>query len=104
VFGDCTLPVVRREADGTLRPLGGLCNAALASSAVRSGRDPRFPALIVDPNGAGVAPAVWSVLAASAWRADALTKVAALAPAAARAQTVLRFGGRLIEAGAGVCA
>jgi thiamine biosynthesis lipoprotein len=40
---------------------------------------------------------VWTVVARRAWRADALTKVAALAPAQDRLDTVQRLGGRLIH-------
>ena len=42
-------------------------------------------------------PGVWSVLARQAWRADALTKVAALAPDASRQVLLSRLGGRLLS-------
>jgi thiamine biosynthesis lipoprotein len=96
VFGTLTLPVSRRESDGALRPLGGVRDAALASSAVQPGADRRFPGTILDASGRRRAPGVWSVLARRAWRADALTKVAALAPEARREALLSRLGGRLL--------
>ncbi|MFP5391725.1 MAG: FAD:protein FMN transferase [Gammaproteobacteria bacterium] len=96
VFGERALPMARRGVDGKLEPLGGLRNAAMASS--RTGApDPDFPARMVGREGDAIAPGVWTVLARSAWRADALTKVAALAPSAERAERVRRLGGALIE-------
>lgn len=100
-FGDLTLPVQRRELDGRLTPLGGLRDAALASSAVRSrdeAPDPAFPGCIVGEAQNEPAPGVWSVLARSAWRADALTKVAACTPAPQRAARIARLGGCLVGA------
>ena len=100
VFGDVRLPIQRREANGALTELGLLHDAAMASSATcLSGdgmADGRFPGRIV---AAGVVPAaaVWTVLARKAWRADALTKVAALAPAQERMALVASLGGFLVE-------
>jgi FAD:protein FMN transferase len=97
VFGPLTLPVHRRESDGTLRPVGGIREAALASSAVGLPTDSRFPGMIVSATERRVAPNVWSVLARQAWRADALTKVAALASDSARQALLHRLGGRLLS-------
>ena len=96
-FGDLTLPVQRREVDGAIRPLGGLQDAAIASSAVCTPRAARTPGIIVGGEDQRPAPGVWSVLARQAWRADALTKVAALAPAQSRPMLVGRLGGRLLD-------
>jgi thiamine biosynthesis lipoprotein len=96
VFGALTLPVHRREADGTLTPLGGLREAAIASSAVHVGAEGRFPGTILSAGDGRPTPGVWSVLARQAWRADALTKVAALAPEASRQSALSRLGGRLV--------
>jgi thiamine biosynthesis lipoprotein len=101
VFGALVLPVSRRENDGALRPLGGVQDAAIASSAVRARADRLFPGTIVDATGHRSAPGVWSVLARRAWRADALTKVAALAPDASRQALLRRLGGRLLGAPSG---
>jgi len=105
VFGDLALPVQRREAGGAFTALGALRNAALASS--RAGFDDRhedFPGCIVGRPGHAVAPGMWTVLARSAWRADALTKVAANAAPATRAALIRSLGACLVEPGAGdVC-
>jgi thiamine biosynthesis lipoprotein len=97
VFGTLVLPVSRREGDGALRPLGGLREAAIASSAVHAHADRRFPGTILDPTSRRSAPGVWSVLAREAWRADALTKVAALAPDGPRQAVLSRLGARLLS-------
>lgn len=94
VTGDIALPVQRREHDGSLTDLGALREAALASS--RTGAaEPEFAALIVGP--ATAPPAgVWTVIAKSAWRADALTKVAANLPEAVRSARIKALGGCLV--------
>lgn len=96
VFGDLVLPVQRREEDGRMTLLGGLRNAALASSGARSKPSADFPGWIVGEAGA---PAIgmWSVMARTAWRADALTKVACVAAHEEREGVVRRLGGRLVE-------
>lgn len=95
VFGDMVLPVRRREIDGGYTALGGLRQAAIATSCVRPARNASFPAWIV---GGKQMPTtgVWSVLARTAWRADALTKVASLAPHSERSALIERLGGRLV--------
>lgn len=92
VCGNLALPVHRRELDGRLTPLGALRNAAIASSR-SAAPDTAFPAQLVSPVGVAPARGVWSVLARCAWRADALTKVAATTPAAQREERVRRLGG-----------
>ncbi len=90
VFGDAELPVHRREAHGGLAPLGRVRACALASSQTAA-PTAAFPGFIV---GASTNTAcVFSVMARSAWRADALTKVAAAAPPEERAARVARLGG-----------
>jgi thiamine biosynthesis lipoprotein len=99
-FGDHVLPVTQRQADGSMKMLGGLKQAAIATSHVGNKIDPRFPGVIVAGDAVervALAPAVFSVMARFAWRADALTKVAALAPVTERAQRVTALGGVLIE-------
>lgn len=95
VFGDIELPLALRGEDGGVRPCGTLRNAAFASSQVADSRDEAFPADIIGPAGLAPQQGVWSVLARSAWRADALTKVAAIAPAAERGPLLERLGGKL---------
>ena len=99
VYGELTLPVQRRELDGRLTSLGALRDAAVASSrAAAPGEaiDPSFPAQLVAPTGQRPQPGVWSVLARSAWRADALTKVAANTPEPQREALVRSLGGCLL--------
>lgn len=98
-FGPITLPVSRREIDGSLTTLGGLTDAAVATSACRARRSKRFPGAIVGSAERTPECGVWTVVAARAWRADALTKVAALVSATNRDRVLERLGGRLIAAG-----
>lgn len=102
-FGDLALPVHRREMDGSLRPMGAIMDAAIATSCVRVVHDQTYPAWIV---GESRAPqvGVWSVLAHTAWRADALTKVAGLADDGERAGLIERLGGRWVSHADGVAA
>lgn len=95
VYGDLALPLSRREPDGSIVQLGQLRNAAVATSLVAAQRDDSFPALVIAPDGATAHAGVHTVVARSAWRADALAKVAAVTPAAARHATVSRLGGYL---------
>jgi len=96
VYGDLALPMQRREDDGSMTPLGALRNAAMATS--RAGAaDPDFPAHIVAPVARQPAAGVWTVVARSAWRADALTKVAATAVPAQRAALIAALGGALVQ-------
>ncbi|MDM5177558.1 FAD:protein FMN transferase [Massilia sp. CCM 8695] len=101
VFGALVLPMHRRELDGAMLPLGGLRDAAMASSRAGHHDDAQeaaaFPAHIVAPPRGVPASGIWTVLARSAWRADALTKVAANAAPAARAALVRALGGALID-------
>jgi FAD:protein FMN transferase len=92
VVGHHSLPVQMRDTGSLLL----LRDGALASSASTGGCwDESLPGEIVGDTGA--ANGRWSVLAARAWRADALTKVAALAPPSSRMQTLARLGGRLVD-------
>lgn len=94
-FGEIVLPVQRREIDGSYSTLGGLQNAAIATTCVRAAHDKSFPAWIVSDV---LIPATgtWSVIARHAWRADALTKVASLAHPFDRTALIERLGGKLI--------
>ncbi len=99
-FGDLVVPVRRREADRRLVALGGLRDAAIASSHAQEPSrdpDPDFAALIVGKANVTPSPGVFSVLARRAWRADALTKVACLAAPAKREPLVRRLGGLLVK-------
>jgi FAD:protein FMN transferase len=92
VAGRYALPVrVRGQRIGF-----ALANGAIASSGTNTGYDAELPGEIVGPD---LTPAIgtWTVAAQSAWRADALTKVAALARAAEREILLAQLGGRLID-------
>ena len=103
VFGDNALPVTQRRIDGSSRDLGALRNAALATSNAGGTATAQTPGLIVPGREQSAssptlgASATFSVISRFAWRADALTKVAALAPAHERAARVAALGGLLIE-------
>ncbi len=108
VFGDAVLPVQRRELDGSLSNLGYLREAALASSHVAAQVDipfgmqlesecKDFPAHIIATTAEPAQVGVWSVMAKSAWRADALTKVAATLPADRAAQVIADLGACLLR-------
>jgi FAD:protein FMN transferase len=99
VFGGIEAPIDRRELDGSLTPLGRLHDAAIATSCVTEddGEARHYPARLLTPGGAPPARGVWTVLARRAWRADALTKVAACAPVESRADCVAALGGWLVD-------
>jgi hypothetical protein len=93
VFGPLTLPVHRREA---MVPRLLEAHEAAITSLVHDGTDRRFPGTILHrwrPHDRRMC----SVLSRQAWRADALTKVAALAPDSQRPALLNRLGGRLLE-------
>lgn len=98
VFGDEALPVVQRQPDGTIRNLGSLRNAALATSHAGGAPDPDRPGFIVAGPGDRVdtTTRVFSIVARFSWRADALTKIAANTPDRDRDALVTRLGGHLI--------
>jgi FAD:protein FMN transferase len=100
VYGDKRLEIVRRELDGSLQSLGYLDNGAIASS-VAGGQGTkdlpgRMVGAVTEEEGHGT---VISVTARSAWRADALTKVAGTATVTERSTLVSRLGGVLVTTG-----
>jgi thiamine biosynthesis lipoprotein len=96
VFGETVLPVSRRGADGRVRSLGGLRSAAMASSCTGDAHQADFPGCLLAGERRSLQSGVWTVLARTAWRADALTKVAAQLPTTDRARGVARLGGRWV--------
>lgn len=96
VFGDLQWPVQRREADESLTVLGHVRDAAVASSVLRRTADARYPGFLVGNKDVSQTR-TWTVLARQAWRADALTKVAALAPEHERQALVKNLGGLILE-------
>jgi thiamine biosynthesis lipoprotein len=97
VFGRVSLPLAIR-AGGAYRTIGRIANRAVATSAASARPDGSYPGRIVTVRGAPAAAGTWTVASSRAWRADALTKVAALTPPDRRAATVTRLGGTLIRA------
>lgn len=96
VFGKITIPIHRREREGSFSFLGYLNNSALATSSATKSVNPSFPGKIFSPKLKQAASGIWTVTAETAWLADALTKVAFLAPTKIRNATVSRLGGTLL--------
>lgn len=94
VFGDHTIPVHVRAADGRIIALGRLVNAAMASSSSIAAPEHGFYGEIIGDN-VSPDPQVWTVIARHAWLADALTKVAANSLEPARSRLLELLGGRL---------
>lgn len=94
VYGSCVLPISIRDHCGRDHFMGGLQNAAIATST--SEYTAETPGLLLNAAGNVIAPATWTVIAHSAWRADALTKVAANTAASERSDYIRRFGGNWI--------
>ncbi len=94
VFGELVLPIVVRDHKGAEHNLGGLQNAAIATSTSTASRE--FPGLLLDAAGNQLIPLTSTVISRSAWRADALTKVAASIPVSQRAEYLAGLGGRWI--------
>lgn len=95
-FGAFPFPVHQRRADGSLALVAVMENLALASSAVRASPDSRFPGWIVGDENGSRHEGVVSVAAPTAWRADALTKVASLAGRKDREALIEKLGGKLL--------
>lgn len=94
VFGDLTVPVYQRTLNDEQVLLGHLQNAAIASSCVRNTHNADFPAWIVAQNNTPKT-GVYSVIAHSAWRADALAKVACVVKDTERDIILGKLGGCL---------
>jgi len=100
VFGEIVLPLQRREADESLTDLGQFQEIAIATSMVSEQYSPlsqvRFPGKIHGAEGTSPQVGVWTVSAPSTWLADALTKVACLAPEKERQMLLTKLGGTLL--------
>jgi FAD:protein FMN transferase len=98
IYGDAIIPISICDHRGQLHAMGGLHNAALATST--SHYSTEHPGLLLDPHANPIAPMTFSVIAHSAWRADALTKVAANVsanvPEHERRAYLHKFGGNWI--------
>ncbi len=96
IFGNLRAPVHARDNAGHSIYLGDFHDTALATSAAADSYCDRFPAQILGRDHSAVNAGIWSVLAPSAWLADALTKVAATAPPLQSHVIISKCGGRLI--------
>lgn len=96
IFGHVSLPVLIRKISGQIEPIGSFENTALASSESSLSVEERFPGKIISVNAGALREGSWTVKSRFAWKADALTKVAALSPQAVGADTIKRLGGELI--------
>lgn len=94
VFGDVVLPIAVRDHHDREHLLGGLHNAAIATST--SIATPDFPGVLLDGGGQSLLPMTSTVIAHRAWRADALTKVAAATSPLERKEYLATLGGRWI--------
>lgn len=95
IYGSAAIPISIRDHTGMEHAMGGLHNAAIATST--SIYSPETPGVLLSPLGEPLPAATWTVMAAQAWRADALTKVAANLPTAIRHDYLNRLGGRWIK-------
>ncbi len=95
-MGECRVPITLRYSN---QPAGLLYRAAIASSATR--HESAFRGRIMTATGVIMPDSNkdWSVIARRAWRADALTKVAAQTPA--DSGLLHRLGGNLLHAPSG---
>lgn len=94
VFGDFAFPVSIRNEAGENIEIGGIQNSAIATSVVRENHTPNFPSWIIGKN---KRQGSFSVIAASAWRADALTKIACNYEKCIASEKIAQLGGHLIE-------
>jgi len=95
VYGDVTLPVQTRAFDEQLSSPLLLSNRAMASSEIRAHTSLTKPGFLMNATGGSLPqpPELISVLAPWAWRADALTKVAACLPPHQRCSIIRALGG-----------
>jgi thiamine biosynthesis lipoprotein len=96
VIGKNMAPVYRRELCGSLTMLGNIKNMAMATSRVGIEPTEQFPGCILAADDRKLSPAIITVVSKSAWRADALTKVAAIAHSSICKNLVQELGGQLL--------
>lgn len=94
VYGPAIIPIVVRDHTGRDHPMGGLQDAAVATST--SHYSAEQPGLLLGAKANELHANTWTVISTSAWRADALTKVAANSTASQRAATIRALGGNWV--------
>lgn len=96
VFGDIAWPIYIKNIHGQIEKSLLLKNAAIATSNVSSELGDRYPSRFISTHSHPSNIGTWSVLSRSAWRADALTKVAANAPSNEKEAIIKKLGGQLL--------
>ncbi len=94
VFGDYALPIDIHNDKNELIPIGAIQNSAIATSVAKQQPHADFPAFLIAKN---LQYGCFSVISNSAWRADALTKVACALPLDKAKEEISRLGGHLIK-------
>ena len=102
VFGDMEWPIYIKNTQGQTEKIVYIKNAAIATSHVSVASNKRFPAKLISSHDRPTEIGTWSVVSKSAWRADALTKVAANAPQDQKNAIIKRLGGELIDLNQGI--
>ncbi len=95
VYGSSILPISIRDHRGQDHSMGGLHNAAIATSTSHFSAE--HPGILLDANAQDTPIATWTVMAKTAARADGLTKVAANLPQHCRSDYIRRFSGNWIS-------
>ena len=94
VFGELSLPIVRRDEKNNLTDLGSFKNIALATSSVGADQT-RFRGHICS-DVTIVKEGTWSITAKYAWLADALTKVSCIVNPSERETIIKRLNGTVV--------
>ncbi len=94
VFGNHIFPISIRNEKGRDIEIGGIQNCAIATSVVRKKHNQNFPSWIIGKN---KRQGSYSIMASSAWRADALTKIACNFNKNIASEKITQLGGHLIE-------
>lgn len=96
IFGDIRLPLhVRTKHD--IQFIGEFEKISIASSRYSNKKSKFFPGMIMSQSNKGLKNKLWTVSADEAWRADALTKVAATAPDHKREYLFEKLKGKIIH-------
>lgn len=97
-FGPLEFPVQVRDATLGEDKITLIKNQAIATSTFLAKPTARAPSALIARNRLSAPVGTWSVVAPTAWLADALTKVAALTPAGRRDAVIGAYGGNCIFA------
>lgn len=95
VFGTASIVIQQRASTGLSNAIR-LSQTALASSKISTNFNSDYPALIVGHRHLPIQDSMISISAKSAWRADALTKIAATDPFEAGRHLIEQLGGTIV--------